>query len=462
MNKGQSERALVRRLGAFAHQLRFDDLPPAVVEKIKVCLVHNISCGLAGVSAVGPERKLVLREERARDGGARLVLDGSRLTIPAAAFANAALLHARAQDDVHFDAKTHLGAVCTGAALAVADASTPSGSDFLTALVGGYEVTAAVGKLFGNQLTARGFRATPVFAVFGAAAAAAKLLGLDRGAIADAIGIAASFAGGLNECWVAGTPEWRFQVGSAARSGVLAAMLAREGGHGAESALEGRAGFYRAFLDLDGAAVQPAIDALGATWETLAVVFKPHPVCSITQSPVSAALALLGRAPEITAGAIEHVRLWLRPDEMAYPGIDSSGPFHDVGATLMSAQFCVAMALVYRGAPLRALSDFSNSEILALVAKTEVVPDPALPPLSCRLEIRHAGGTESEEIREGPDAYNWNREQTLQGVARLAAEMPIRRDRLDRIVDELLHLDDGRSVGPLLDTLMPAADAGVR
>lgn len=451
---------LVGRIGDFVHGLRFDDIPADVVEKAKVCLLHNLACALSGVPAAQPERRLVQREERLAEGGARLFVDGTRLTTGGAAFANAALLHARAQDDVHFDAKTHVGAICTGTAFAIADTTRPTGRSFLTALVAGYETTAAVGKRYGNQLTARGFRATPVFGVFGAAAVAAKLLGLDNEATRDAIGIAASFAGGLNECWVAGTPEWRFQVGTAARNGVLAAVLAREGGHGAGSALEGRAGFFRAFLDVDAEPVAQAVANLGKSWETLAVVFKPHPVCSITQSPVSAALAALEDAPGLRADSIQRVRLWLRPDEIAYPGIDSKGPFDDVGATLMSAQFCVSMALAYRSAPLRALSDFKNSEILGLVEITELIPDADLPPLGCRLEITdRAGRVVRQEMRGGPESYNWDRTRTLGGVARLAAEMPIGQRRLDGIIDEVLNLDDGRTVERLLDGLTAPAEA---
>ena len=88
-------------------------------------------------------------------------------------------MHTRAQDDTHFAAKTHVGSAVLPAALALAERDRCSGADVATPVIAGCEVAAAVGERLAPAVTARGFRATPVFGTLGAAAAAASLLGLD-------------------------------------------------------------------------------------------------------------------------------------------------------------------------------------------------------------------------------------------------------------------------------------------
>ena len=137
-----------------------------------------------------------------------------------AAFANAALMHTRAQDDTHFAAKTHVGSAIVPAALALAERERRSGAELCVAVVAGCEVAAAIGERLAAATTARGFRATPVFGTLGAAAAAASILGLDEAQTTNAIAIAASFSGGLNQTWLDGTSEYRLQLGMAARNGI--------------------------------------------------------------------------------------------------------------------------------------------------------------------------------------------------------------------------------------------------
>ena len=107
-----------------------------------------------------------------------------------------------------------------------------------------------------------------------------------RGGAADAIAIASSFSGGLNQTWIDGSSEYRIQLGMAARNGITAATLAAGGMHGAARWYEGDAGFARAFADGSAADAEGAWE-LGERWRLLTVTYKPFPVCAITQSPVT-------------------------------------------------------------------------------------------------------------------------------------------------------------------------------
>jgi 2-methylcitrate dehydratase PrpD len=256
-------------LGEFTAALRLEALPAEVVERAKAHLLYNLACGMADGGASEPAcnavRDLLPPE-------ATLVGGGERVPADAAAFANGARIHARAQDDTHFPSQCHLGAAVIPAVLAVAEREARTGCHALAAIIGGYEVAAVVGEPLVAEVVSRGFRASSIFGTLGAAAAAASLLGLDERGIAGAIANAASLSAGLTETWLAGSSEWVWQLGAAARNGVLAARLAAEGARGAPSALEGDAGLAAAFSDRD-LWVSPADWALGQRWRTVEVIY---------------------------------------------------------------------------------------------------------------------------------------------------------------------------------------------
>ena len=220
-----------------------------------------------------------------------------------------------------------------------------------------------------------------MFGTLGAAAAAASILGLDERHTTNAIAIAASFSGGLNQTWMDGTSEYRLQLGMAARNGIAAATLAAGGLQGAAHWYEGDAGFARAFAGLDD--VAGGDWELGERWRLLDVTYKPYPVCAITQSSVQVAIDLV-RANDLDSERIASVRCELNSADRTYPGTVNAGPFDDIGATLMSAQFCVAMALKHRTATLAGLREFDDPELMRLVGVTEVAGDDAIPNLGAR------------------------------------------------------------------------------
>src|SRR5690606_18361350 len=170
---------------------------------------------------------------------ARLGMDGPgeatvfgfnrRYTPATAALFNGMLGHSLDFDDTHSDSSTHPSAPVVPAALAAAEMTGASGRDTLTAIVAGYEVMIRIGKaLDPTAHYARGFHPTATAGVFGAAAAAGRIFGLDAQQVASAFGVAASQAAGSLQFLVNGAWNKRFQVGAAAMNGLIAASLARE------------------------------------------------------------------------------------------------------------------------------------------------------------------------------------------------------------------------------------------
>ena len=193
----------------------------------------------------------------------------------------------------------------------------------------GYQVGAAVGSVSAPVTTARGFRASSIYGQFGGAVAAGKLLGLSQQQLANAVSFAADFGMGLNETWLAGTMDYSIEVGMAAANGLMAAMLAKEGGEAAETALEGRAGFYRAYAGMED--VRSRVEeGLAKKYQIFDVTLKPFNVCAVNQSPVTTALNLLGKTP-VDPKAVSKITIRLNPIEANYPGINSKGPFRRYG-----------------------------------------------------------------------------------------------------------------------------------
>lgn len=440
-----TKQAIGARLGAFVVRCREEGVPEEVVEKLRCNLLHDLSCALAAYTE-GPVVWPTVEDRGPAES--TLLCHGAKVDAEHAAFANAVLMHARAQDDTYYSAKSHLGSSVIPPSLALAEQLGADGERFVRAVVAGYEVAATVGDPLEPFSTPRGFRASMVYGTIGSAAASASLLGLDEEGVANAIAIASSFSGGLSQTWIEGTTEWRWELGMAARNGLWAARLAANGAVGASEWLEGPAGLAHAFGGVE--AIDEEDFVPGERWRILDVIYKPYPVCNITQSPVEAVIGLVAEA-DVEADEVESVRCLLNPVDHAYPGTLNWGPFEDVGASLMSAPFCVAMAIKDRDATLAGLHRTDDPVTRELVARTEVIADERLPPLGSRIELTTTTGARHvRELIPDDTTYGWGWDGVLKNSRRLREEMEISESAFELLADTIRELPDLRSVEPLL------------
>ncbi|TQN43057.1 2-methylcitrate dehydratase PrpD [Blastococcus colisei] len=428
-----------QRVAQFVSGFELSSAPEAVFEKAKVTLLHDLGVALAGHQSAGPAFELAADIGRCEDG-ARLPVAGTRVTVEQAALATGALMHARTQDDTQLSVLTHLGCTVLPSLLALGDRADTSGRSFLTAMVAGYEATSAIAAQHAATSTKRGLRATSIYGPFGSAAACARLLGLTDEQTANALGLAAAFGGGTNQTWVAGTQEWQYQVGSASRNGMIAALLAQKGVSGAPDALEGVMGHFAAFAGSSDGADEIGRE-LGSRWQILDVTYKPFPICAINQVPVTVLTDLVSRH-DVGEHEVEAVTLRLSPAEAAYPGTDEHGPFTDVGGSLMSAPYCLAVAIRKRTVRLGDLRDFDDETLMSLVRRVEIVPDPELPANSCRLSVRTGRGDFTAEYIATPETFNWDRVETADRLSAIVDDMPFGKDRLDEFVDVVLDIEN--------------------
>jgi hypothetical protein len=238
--------SLSRDFGAFVAELRYEDLPPEVVDRAKGVTLQALSSALVAHDMPASRQALALmQEEESGGGGAATVLcRGAKLTKAGAAFVNAETIFAGGKWDT-FRMLTHPGTAILPAALAAAEVAQASGREFLTAVAAGYEVMERMAAEFIPTVMARGFHAGPVFGIFGGAVAAAKLGRLDAEQVHGAIAQCVNLASGNLEGIRSGGRSLR--EGGAVRNALLAVALARHGTPGGETTLEGEAGFYHSY-----------------------------------------------------------------------------------------------------------------------------------------------------------------------------------------------------------------------
>jgi 2-methylcitrate dehydratase PrpD len=217
------------------------ELPADVRELARQCVLDWIGVALGGSDDHLP--RILLDEARAEGGQpvATIVGHAARVTASQAALINGASSHVLDYDDVNLSLNGHPSAAILPGLLALAESRGASGRQLVEAFVAGYELGCRVGLLVAPGHYARGFHATCTVGSLGAAAACARLLGLDADRTAHAVGIAATQAGGLKSMF--GTECKPFHAGMAAHNGLRAARLAAAGMIARPDILECRQGF---------------------------------------------------------------------------------------------------------------------------------------------------------------------------------------------------------------------------
>ena len=288
---------MIDKVGTTLAAASWKKLTPAAKEKLRHCMIANFSAAVAGL----PYTRLP--EPAAAPQGYFLFSWRRTASARDAAFWNAAVMHARTQDDFHPIGNLHAATVLFPAAMAAAEAAHASGEQFLDALVAGYAAAAGLSCAFSSITTPKGLRSTSLYSPFGAVAAAGRLAGLDAAGLGNAIALSASVAGGITQCWVDGSDEWQLHVAQAASTGMLAVDLTRAGVRGGAHMLDGKAGFYNAH-----AGVIPNFEDIAKDFDidraVLDTVIKRYPVSGICQPVVRLAERIAKRQP-LAAADIE-------------------------------------------------------------------------------------------------------------------------------------------------------------
>jgi 2-methylcitrate dehydratase PrpD len=285
-----------KRLAAYAAALRFEDLPPAVLQRAKDCITDGVATIAYGAEL--PWSKMIIAYARRYGGGGKSFILGAGATpvqAPSAALANGALAHAFELDSSQMpDSGSHPGATLLTSGLAVSQERGYGGRELVTAFVAGAEVMSRIGHATKHSNEIRGFHAPGTTGPFGAAVAVGRLHQFDAEKMTNALGIAGSCAGGLLEFVNSGDGAMvkRLHLGRAAESGVLAASLAADGFTGPTSVVEGEFGFLRVFCnEWD---MSELTRDMGGTYFTMDIYLKHYACHGTAQNPIEAIEDLRG------------------------------------------------------------------------------------------------------------------------------------------------------------------------
>jgi len=373
----------------------FADLPEAAVTATKRDILDTLGAMLGGSAAPGiAELSRLVRRWGGREESTTLLL-GLRAPAPQAALLNATMGHALDFDDTHDRAgNIHPGTSTLAASLAVAElCEAVSGRDVLLAVTLGLDVSC---RLALAATVDRGWHRTAAFGIFGATAAAGKLLGLSVEQMVNAFGIAYSQAAGNRQCIVDGALTKRLQAGQAASAAVLSAMLASEGFTGAREVFAGRYGFFPMYQP-DGYDLTAIADGLGTVFRGVELSFKPYPCGRPLHAILDAALELYHRLELATAEAgagIADVRITTNPQtyqEQLRHESPRRRPTQVVEAQF-SVPFLVAAALVRGRVGIGEVAGVEDQAVLALAQRIQGAVRQDAPPGWARLEVRRADG----------------------------------------------------------------------
>lgn len=378
------------RLARFLGSMSAERIPQSARDAALRVSLHVLGMGVLGTSL--PLTAATARFAVASELGTCSIFNRAEtVTAGAAALVNATACHEDFREDAHSGSQSHPLAAILPASLALAEArgGARSGATFLEAVVRGVEATARMGDAGAVHSTPRGFRASSIYPLFGATAAAGHIVGLTDIETGHAFALAAQMASGLAQPFHDGTEEWFLAPGFAARSAVTAVLLAAEGIETAPRILEGEHGFFAAFAGLAAGAPETTEVAADHVYEIERLRLKPELTCGWNQSVVY----LLKHTARLDANRVRSVRVALSDAGAHYPGVASQGPFTNRTSALLSCPFAVALLLRDGRLAPAGFHDVNDPALLELARRVEVEVDPAYDGYSTRIEVTFADGS---------------------------------------------------------------------
>jgi 2-methylcitrate dehydratase PrpD len=290
---------LAGTLAAFAAGLTYDALPKAVRDAAMLHVVDTIGVCLAGASPREESGQVALRlgEKWKTASGASILGTGAIVRPEAAALLNGSLAQALEMDDKHGSSLARPGSTVTPAVLAVAQANGLTLRDAITAITVGYETMIRLGFVAGERFLERGYHTSSLLGAFGTVAALGNLLHSKPAEIVDGLGIAGTFAAGIQEATRTGSTSKILHGGWGAHSGIIALDLACAGITGPASVFEGKFGFFQCFLTPITGALNfaRAAEGLGQRWYLPDTAYKPYPCCQLLHAFIEAGKHMLVR-----------------------------------------------------------------------------------------------------------------------------------------------------------------------
>ena len=446
---------------------KYTDLPNTAVSAAKKVITDLLGVMVAGSLSPESLQTLGLVKSWGGHGESRVLVHGDRVPAPDAGLVNGVMGRARDFDDVHDAAVLHPSVSVVPAALAAAELGGATGRGFITAVVLGVDLTCRLGMAPETGPNVSGMSTTWQCGVFGSAAAASKILGLDADETLNALGIAYSQASGNQQSIVEGSTIVRVQQGLTTKAGITSALLAMRGVTGPRAALEGRFGYYPVYHrgEYDRGAI---VDGLGERYEIVNTSIKPYPCCKWTHQAIEAALGIVDEG--VNPEDVEAVEV--RLNRQAYnlvcdPMERKRRPLSIVDAQF-SIPFTVAAAIVSGRVSLDTFTEeaIRDPETLEMAHRVNATVDPEIEARYGReiapevVEVTTSDGETHvrlvEHVKGGPGAPMSLDEvrDKFRGCMTYSAK-PVPLGNVEGFFEAVAGLEGLRDVSKLIDPLIP-------
>ena len=309
-----ADKSLTEEVTQYVSSIAYDDIPDNVIQRAKQALIDGLGVMLAGYTSDSASTIRRYLKELGMSGRSSVLGENTGLPAQFAALANGTSGHALDYDDTQISSApdrvygllTHPTVPVLAASLAVAEETGATGKDLLTAFSAGVEVACKIAEAIKPQHYQGGFHSTGTMGVFGAAAAAARLMNFSTENTRHAIGIAASKSAGIRVAF--GTMTKPYHSGAAGENGVVAAKLAGLGYRTDANALDGRWGFFQ--VAGGGADPEMIYGKLGNPYTLVepGISIKPYPCGSLAHPSMDTMMELI-LEHDIKPEAVEEIRV---------------------------------------------------------------------------------------------------------------------------------------------------------
>ena len=290
-----NDKTYSQQIAEISTQLKLSDIDQRTIDNAKIFMLDCLGCILSGSQIINAKVIRKSAQDISGDGPCTIFGTGAKVNPMMAALVNGTTGHSQDYDDDHREGTQHASVAVLPAVLALAEKYGKSGAEVLLAYIIGSDVTIRAGEAFEGTSYYAGWHLTGTCGVMGAAAGAAKLLGLDVQQTVDALGVAGSAAGGLGAFNSNGSWTKRFHAGQSAMNGVLAATMGRDGYFAPAAVFEDKDGFLNCF-SFKGWTKEDAVlpdgiqngaklvEDFGKKWEMADNSIKLHSCCRFTNN----------------------------------------------------------------------------------------------------------------------------------------------------------------------------------
>ncbi len=282
--------SISEQIAEYVVAAKFSDIPASTLSYTKERILDIAGACLAGSRGWEYSTEVIKGFREFSVGSSTIIGHGERLSCPAAAMVNSAFGHAVELDDGHRNAGVHAGTVVVPTALAVGETLHSSGKEVLVSIILGYDIVYRIARSLNPAQIKKGFHPSASCGTFGAAVAAAKLLGLNKRQVSAALGLAGLQTAGLMEATISGQASKGIMVGHAASAGIISAWLAKQDIVGPDSIFEGKHGIFNTISE--NVDQESVLRDIGKRFEIVDTYTKLYPTCRHTHPVIESIIDL--------------------------------------------------------------------------------------------------------------------------------------------------------------------------